>query len=362
MDFHITERLPGIYQFQASSCKSRPLSNIQSKDTLFTMQTSISSPSILEVPQNKYINSGSDTSSPALDQRAFFEQNGYLIIENALSPTEVSELRSEAIEICRGERGKIGGAPSLESNESDDEVMKKILCIHFPHKVSEIMRGYLSHPNMTKVLTNVIGPNVKCMQSMLFIKAAGKPGQAWHQDEFYIPTRDRSLIGGWIAMDDATVENGCLWVIPGSHKHGILWPQEEHFDTRFDCAGLSVGFPYTDEDSIPVEVKAGSIVFFNGYLLHRSLPNKAKSGYRRCLVNHYMSAESFLPWKAPQEGESMATADYRDIVMVAGKDPYAYKGLQNHASAFIRATREGGCVNWKGNKKKFAKNVPKPTE
>ena len=53
---------------------------------------------------------------------------------------------------------------------------------------------------------------------MLFIKSEGKPGQAWHQDEFFIPTRDRSLTAVWIALDDATVENGCLWVLPGSHR------------------------------------------------------------------------------------------------------------------------------------------------
>jgi len=70
--------------------------------------------------------------------------------------------------------------------------------------------------------------------------------------------------------------------------------------------GVAYQFPYRDEDSVPVEVKAGSIVFFNGYLLHRSLPNHAKSGYRRVLVNHYMSAESLLPWWHPREGESTA--------------------------------------------------------
>jgi ectoine hydroxylase-related dioxygenase (phytanoyl-CoA dioxygenase family) len=57
---------------------------------------------------------------------------------------------------------------------------------------------------------------------MLFIKSEGKPGQAWHQDELFIPTRDRSLAAAWIALDDATVENGCLWVLPGSHARGVL--------------------------------------------------------------------------------------------------------------------------------------------
>ncbi len=172
-------------------------------------------------------------------------------------------------------------------------------------------------------------------------KASGKPGQAWHQDEFFIPTRDRSLCGGWIALDDATVENGCLWVIPGSHKSSVIWEMGEHGDRRFDCAQESRGFPYTDADSVPVEVEAGSIVFFNGYLLHRSLPNRAAQGcFRRSLVNHYMSAESRLPWKYIRE-------DYRDIVMVAGRDPYAYRGTTELATAFVRRSGEGGCESWK---------------
>jgi ectoine hydroxylase-related dioxygenase (phytanoyl-CoA dioxygenase family) len=205
------------------------------------------------------------------------------------------------------------------------------------------MLGYLGHPAIAEVLTRVIGPNVKCMQSMLFIKASGKPGQAWHQDEYFIPTRDRSLTGAWIAMDDATVENGCLWVIPGSHKYGVIWPQHQHNDRRFDCTGEAFHFPYTDDDSIPVEVGVGAIVFFNGYLLHRSLPNRAKSGYRRVLVNHYMSAESLLPWRSPKEGEHMAITDYRDIVMIAGQDPYAWKGVENRAKPHVRPSGEGGC-------------------
>lgn len=284
----------------------------------------------------------------------FFRQNGYLVVEGAASPAEVDELRREAIRICRGELGPMNGAPEIKPEESDDDVMRKILCIHHPHKFSPVIRRFLAQRTMVDVLTRIIGPNVKCMQSMLFIKAAGKPGQAWHQDEYYIPTRDRSLTGGWIAMDDATTENGCLWVIPGSHRHGILWPQHWHGDRRFDCAGEAFGFPYTDDDAVPVEVKAGAIVFFNGYLLHRSLPNKAKAGYRRCLVNHYMSAESFLPWHQPKGGTSVATHDFRDIVIVAGKDPHAYKGTEDIVKPHVRPSGEGGCQAW-GTDKKYTK-------
>jgi phytanoyl-CoA hydroxylase len=276
----------------------------------------------------------------------FYRENGFLVVEDCIPPEGIEELRHETTEVCRGHRGAFGGITASKPEETDDEILRRYLCIHFPHKISETMKKYVAHPSYVDVLTQIIGPNVKCMQSMLFVKASGKPGQAWHQDETYIPTRDRSLTGGWLAMDDATVENGCLWILPGSHKRNVIYPQRPaDNDPRFDCAGITYKFPYRDEESVPVEVKAGSLVFFNGYLLHRSLPNYAKSGYRRVLVNHYMSAESFLPWHNPREGESMATADHRDIIMIAGEDPFAWKGTEEINTVWVRSSGEGGCVD-----------------
>lgn len=267
----------------------------------------------------------------------FYTENGYAIVEDALTPDEVDEIRSETTAICRGEVGQVMGVKPPAPGATDDEVIARYLCLHHPHKISDVMMRYMSHPRIVEFLTSVIGPNVKSMQSMLFIKASGKPGQAWHQDENFIPTRDRSLTGVWIALDDATTENGCLWVIPGSHKDGILWPTEPTEDERFDCADEAVGFPYTDDDQVPVTVPTGSVVFFNGYLLHRSLPNTAASGYRRALSNHYMSAESLLAWRYARE-------DFRDIVLVAGQDPYAYKGIEHLASPQVRPENFGGCA------------------
>jgi phytanoyl-CoA hydroxylase len=277
---------------------------------------------------------------------SFYRENGFLVVENCIPAEGISELREETTQVCRGNRGAFGGITEAQAGETDDDVLRRYLCIHFPHKISDTMKGYVAHPSYVDALSRIIGPNVKCMQSMLFMKASGKPGQAWHQDEFYIPTRDASLTGGWLAMDDATVENGCLWILPGSHRRKIIYPQQANQDDkRFDCAGIAYKFPYHDEDSVPVEVKAGSIVFFNGYLLHRSMPNYAKSGYRRVLVNHYMSAESFLPWAAPKEGESMATADYRDVIMIAGEDPYAWKGTEEISYVWVRPSGQGGCID-----------------
>ncbi len=270
-------------------------------------------------------------------------RDGYGVLAGGLSPDEVAEINAEALRLCRGELGDLGpdSAPAGPMPEAD--ALRRYLCVHHPHKISPVVRRALAHPKIVDVLTGVIGPNVKAMQSMLFTKAEGKPGQAWHQDEFFIPTRDRSLTAAWIALDDATVDNGCLWVLPGSHARGVIYPDREHDDARFDCTVEAYDFPYRDSDAVPVEVPAGSIVFFNGYLLHRSLPNTAARGLRRALVNHYMSAESLLPWRRPEEDEHMAKVDDRDIVLVAGDDPYTWKGIEDRRRAYVRRDREGGC-------------------
>jgi ectoine hydroxylase-related dioxygenase (phytanoyl-CoA dioxygenase family) len=261
-----------------------------------------------------------------------FVREGFLVLPGLVSPEELQEIKDDTIKIARGGYPSKTLAPVPE-NLSDREVLKSILCIHQAHYISPVMRRFIAHPRICGVLSQIAAAHlpfwdgsVKCMQSMLFVKPPGFQGQAWHQDEIYIPTRDRSLIGAWIAVDDATIDNGCLWVIPRSHQSGYLCPQRPHNNPEeFDFAGESHGFDESREE--PVEVKAGTVVFFNGYLLHRSRKNRSEV-YRRVLVNHYMNAWSFLPWGAVKdENVSVAQSDRRIIVPVAGIDPYAWKGL-----------------------------------
>jgi ectoine hydroxylase-related dioxygenase (phytanoyl-CoA dioxygenase family) len=295
------------------------------------------------------------------EQVAQYHRDGYLIVEDVFDAAAIDALRAETTAICRGERGTIAGLPPMLPGDTDDAIMQRILCIHFPHKLSPLMLDTVRHPTIAAILTQLIAPDVKCMQSMLFVKSAGKPGQAWHQDEDFIPTRDRSLTGAWIALDDATIENGCLWMIPGSHQAGVLWELRPQDSADFDCTDESIGFPYSDADAVPAEVRAGTVVFFNGYLLHRSLPNTAKAGYRRALVNHYMSASSLLPWSPPKPGEYIATLDFRDIVMVAGRDPYAWKGTVDVMQPKIRPSREGGC-KWDGAELEVQADTDEPDD
>ncbi len=260
-----------------------------------------------------------------MNRRAHYEEHGFLVVPNVVSPPEIAALNAAIEQVCAEHGATLKPDGKL--------VYDDVLCIHFPHKLNATIRAAMSHPGIVEILTDCLGPNVKCMQSMFFVKNAGKPGQAWHQDEFYIPTRDRSLVGGWIALDDATIENGCLWVIPGSHQPGIIWPTGPHSSDEFDGADAARDFPYDEASAVPVEVKAGDVVFFNGYLLHRSLKNRS-AGFRRALVNHYMRAESMLPWN--WDARHGGTTDNRDNIMVAGVDPYAWKGLANNQQPMLR--------------------------
>jgi len=251
-----------------------------------------------------------------------FVEDGYIVVPDLVSPDDLSRIVDDA------QRFIAGDYPVSNLPDNGD-----VLAVHFPHWVSPVAMDMVQHDGVIGVLSQITGAHLpqwdgatKCMQSMLFFKPPGLQGQAWHQDERFIPTRDRSLVGAWIAVDDADIDNGCLWVLPGSHRTGQLWPTRDHGKPElFDPTDESFGFD--DEAAIPVEVSAGSVVFFNGYLLHRSLPNRS-TRRRMALVNHYMNAWSPLPWMMEQ-GIDVGTTDYRTIVSTSGTDPYAWRGVSD---------------------------------
>jgi ectoine hydroxylase-related dioxygenase (phytanoyl-CoA dioxygenase family) len=285
-----------------------------------------------------------DNVGPVDGDAGFYVENGYLVAEGVLSKDELAELRTDAARFARGDYPIINPI-EVDEGADDEAALRQLLAVHYPHWVSPAIASYITHPGIAAVLHQITGAHlpywdgaVKCMQTMLFVKAPGLPGQAWHQDERYIATRDRSLVGAWIALDDATRENGCLRVLPGSHRSGYLWPTRKHErPDEFDPSDEAYGFD--DAGEVLVEVSAGSVVFFNGYLLHRSLSNRSTDCFRRALVNHYCNAWSLLPWNlpgTPVDSGAVALFDNRRVVPV-GDDPYADKGyVDPPGRVFIR--------------------------
>ena len=107
-----------------------------------------------------------------------YRENGFLVVPGLVSPEDVETLRADAMALCRGDypHEKL---PAVDAGLPDAEALGRYLCIHHPHKISPvILESGVKHEGMAEVLADLIGPDVKCMQSMLFVKPPGFQGQA----------------------------------------------------------------------------------------------------------------------------------------------------------------------------------------
>jgi ectoine hydroxylase-related dioxygenase (phytanoyl-CoA dioxygenase family) len=261
---------------------------------------------------------------------------GYLVVENLFDRAMVDACLAEGTRIARGEYGPLDGLRPTTPGQSDDEVLSHYVTCAIAHKISPLFGRTIADARIAPIVQQLIGPNVKGIHSQFFIKHAGMPGNAWHQDEAFVPTRDRSLCTLWIALDAATIENGCLRFVPGSHRPGVIYPRRRHNNPALDREEESFGFPAAPDGEIAIELAPGSAVFFNGYLVHGSYQNVRPSGFRRALLYSYTSAETLMAWN-PRNDPVSSYEDYRDYTLVCGEDPYAWKGLRDVGRAYLRS-------------------------
>ncbi|MSR82900.1 MAG: phytanoyl-CoA dioxygenase family protein [Candidatus Latescibacteria bacterium] len=232
------------------------------------------------------------------EQRHFYGQNGYLRVEGLLTPEERLELDQHSMNLAldKVDLGKVEGLnPRNEGTTPADMEDKYFRFIQF-HRHLEIHERYILHPRILDVLEALVGPDVMAMQSMLFLKPPGKPGQAFHQDSYYIKTYPDTLCGAWIAIDDATDENGCMGFVPGSQYDAISQEIALPENTTDFQSGLTEVQGVDTSGEILAEAKAGDVVFFHGHLLHRSRQNRSRDRFRRCYVCHYANARAYTEW------------------------------------------------------------------
>ena len=263
-----------------------------------------------------------------------YQLDGYLIVPNLLGPDDCAALLAESVALSRGQLGAMKGLVESPASESDDDAMRRYMVGVMPHKVPSLFSRYVADPRIVRVLNALIGPDVKAVHSQIYYKAAGMPGNAYHQDERFIPTRDRSLVTAWIALEDARIENGCLRVFPGSHRPSVLWPMREHHNPELDRAEEIHGYPHQPKDAVAIEIAAGSAIFFDGYLIHGSYPNQTTGRTRRSLLYVYASAHTPVMFNP---AHYLPTAeDYPDIVIVSGKDPHQWVERRRCGEPFLR--------------------------
>ena len=132
------------------------------------------------------------------------------------------------------------------------------------------------------------------LQSMYIFKQPDIGGEVTcHQDSSFLYTEPIDIIGLWFALEDATIENGCLWAIPGGHQSGLKsrWVRAPEGGMKFEVFDPS---PWPEDRLVPLEVKKGSLILLNGLLPHRSFENRSARS-RHAYTLHLIRANARYP-------------------------------------------------------------------
>ncbi len=210
---------------------------------------------------------------------------GYTVARGLFSGAEVGRYREHFMELRAEEcPGDFSGV-DLASN---DPLKKYPRMIHM-HRWDEASLNWLIDPRLDAWLTALTGKSPYAVQTMLYFKPAGARGQALHQDNFYLKAEPGTCIAAWLALDDCDVENGCMQVVPGTHQFPMLCTTKA--DTTQSFTDVTVPIP-DGYQAVPVELKAGDVLFFNGSLIHGSFPNQSPDRFRRALIGHYITSDA----------------------------------------------------------------------
>lgn len=219
----------------------------------------------------------------------FYHEHGYLGVENVLSPTEIDELRRVTDEFVEQSRQVTAHTDvfDLEPGHSADDPRLRRLKNPIEHHPTydQAMR----HPKILKIVSQLIGPDLRTNGNKLNIKYAqfGSPVE-WHQDWAFYPHTNDDLLAVGIAIDPMTLENGCLLVVPGSHKGPVL----SHHHSKGFFVGAVTEPDFEPNDAVPIVVGAGGISIHHVRTLHGSAPNTSPDS-RRLLLFQYCANDAW---------------------------------------------------------------------
>jgi phytanoyl-CoA hydroxylase len=223
-------------------------------------------------------------------QVSSYQENGFVVVEDFLSPDELAFWRTaldEAVAKRGGNKlptqkdlyGKGDGNPDKSYY---DNVFDQLINLW---QDNEKMREVMLDERLGKMAATLAGVNgIRIWHDQALIKKPWANPTAWHLDTPYWSFADRNAISIWVALDDATLENGCLFFIPGSHKK-----------TTYDNPGIGKNmgvifnvYPeFKNTKSVAAPMKAGSCSFHNGLTIHGAHANMTP-GFRRAMTCAYM--------------------------------------------------------------------------
>ena len=224
------------------------------------------------------------------EQIARFHDQGYLVVHNAFTGDEVQSALDGLLYLISGQHPDFTGlmfenkakgvsVDNLPAEEKQDYLRKFMWFVEY----DERLKALSDHPKLLDVLTRMIGETPELFQDMALLKppriGREKP---WHQDHAYfnLPL-ETTVVGVWIALDEATVANGCMVINPGSHRAPIV-----HFQQRdWQICDTHVN----NSRALAVPLKPGGALFFHSYIQHGTPANLTEQR-RRAVQYHYKPA------------------------------------------------------------------------
>lgn len=220
----------------------------------------------------------------------FYNENGYLVVENVLSAEQLATLEQELDELISqaAEVSENNEVYDLESSHSPQQ--PRVRRIKEPHHWLTSVERLQSDDNIIAILTRLMGPDIRLQTSKLNMKSAryGAPVQ-WHQDWAFYPHTNQNLLAAGIMLDDMTMDNGPLMVLPGSHRGPVY---SHHHDGYF-CGAVELDECDADfARAVPLIGPAGSVSFHHVRALHGSAMNYS-SQPRRLLLFQYTAVDAW---------------------------------------------------------------------
>jgi ectoine hydroxylase-related dioxygenase (phytanoyl-CoA dioxygenase family) len=219
---------------------------------------------------------------PVPDEKvSFFQANGYVRFDDVLGDEELDRLRS-GVEAARSDR-KSRSRDLAGDGDGAERILQMInLWEHHPEVRDYVLGGRIAR--MAKRLTG--SSTIHLYHDQALVKEPGPSAPSpWHQDQPYWPSKEPGMISCWMALDDVTVERGCMQFIPGSHRWG-------EFPPISFSGGPELKSYLSDEqkehwDPVPVELEAGSCTFHHGLTFHYTNANTTDR-VRRALVTIFI--------------------------------------------------------------------------
>jgi len=223
------------------------------------------------------------------EQIDFFHENGYLRIPQVFTSEEIAVMSDELDRLIQDwATTNMGWTGPWRNVYMSPDVEKRSMLTHLHdlHFYSEAWCRAVTNPRLVEAMSDLLGPNVELHHTTLHCKPpeTGMPFPM-HQDSPFYRHEGFGYVDALVHVDDATLENGCLKFIPGSHKQGHL----EHITRMPDGQGCSPHLPtdqYRLQDAVPCPANAGDVVAFSIYTIHGSDINRTNRWRRLVRVGY----------------------------------------------------------------------------